>query len=63
MKTILLATAFAVAQIATSLPAAAGGSKSANNSSDEFAEIIVTAERRFADLKTPIAATVLPGTT
>jgi iron complex outermembrane receptor protein len=64
MKTILLATAFAVAQLATSVPAAAqvAPKESANKSSEEFAEIIVTAERRRTDLqKTPIAATVMTG--
>src|SRR6187455_1191019 len=64
MKKILLATVFAVAQIATSLPAA-GQTPSAETSShgpEEFDEILVTAERRSTNLQTtPIAATVMTG--
>ena len=61
MKKILLASAFAAAQIATSLPVAAQ-STGEQDSSHEFDEIVVTAERRRTDLqKTPIAATVVTG--
>ena len=60
-KKILLASVLAAAQIAVSSPAAAQTApKDAN--SQEFEEIVVTAERRRTDLqKTPIAATVLSG--
>jgi len=63
MKKILLALAFAAAQIASTVPAAAqSAGEQSDNSSHEFDEIIVTAERRHTDLqKTPIAATVLTG--
>src|SRR5689334_18227573 len=62
MKKILLATAFAGAQLATSLPAEAQAPAGDQDASQEFAEIVVTAERRRTDLqKTPIAATVLTG--
>jgi iron complex outermembrane receptor protein len=58
MKKTLLATAFAVTQIATSLPAHAQNQPSAV----ALEEIVVTAERRRTDLqKTPIAATVMTG--
>src|SRR5688572_8018999 len=63
MKKILLASAYAFALIATAEPAAAqsAGGQS-DDSSHEFDEIIVTAERRRTDLqKTPIAATVMTG--
>ncbi len=64
MKKILLATACAVAQFATSLPAAAQTAtpESGQKAHDELSEIVVTAERRHTDLqKTPIAATVKTG--
>src|SRR5688572_24941404 len=63
MKKILLASAYAFALIATAEPAAAqsAGGQS-DDSSHEFDDIIVTAERRRTDLqKTPIAATVMTG--
>src|SRR6186713_2503351 len=64
MKKILLATVFAVAQIATSLPAAGQtpSEKAAETGPEEFGEIVVTAERRRTSLQTtPIAATVMTG--
>ena len=64
MKKILLATAYAAAQIATSVPAAAqtAGEQKRRTAAHEFDEIVVTAERRRTDLqKTPIAATVMTG--
>jgi iron complex outermembrane receptor protein len=62
MKKILLASVFAAVQIATSFPVAAQSNNSQQNSSQEFDEIVVTAERRRTDLqKTPIAATVMTG--
>ena len=63
MKKILLATAYAAALIATTVPAAAqSAGEQSDNNSHEFDEIIVTAERRRTDLqKTPIAATVMTG--
>ncbi|HEV8442372.1 MAG TPA: TonB-dependent receptor [Steroidobacteraceae bacterium] len=63
MKKILLASALAAAQIATSLPAMAQTAAAGDaNKPDDFAEIVVTAERRRTDLqKTPIAASVLTG--
>src|SRR6186713_433657 len=64
MKKILLATVFAVAQIATSLPAAGQTppEKAAETGPEEFGEIVVTAERRRTNLQTtPIAATVMTG--
>ena len=64
MKKILLATVFAVAQIATSLPAAGQtpSEKTAETGPEEFGEIVVTAERRRTSLQTtPIAATVMTG--
>jgi len=63
MKKILLASVLAAVQIATSLPASAqSAAEQTETTRDEFAEIIVTAERRRTDLqKTPIAATVMTG--
>jgi len=63
MKKILLASLLAAAQIATSLPAMAQTAAAGDaNKPDDFAEIVVTAERRRTDLqKTPIAASVLTG--
>jgi len=64
MKKILLATVFAVAQIATSLPVAAQtpSAETNNHGPEEFDEIVVTAERRSTNLQTtPIAATVMTG--
>ena len=62
MKKILLASVFAAAQIATSLPVVAQSTGEQESSSHEFDEIVVTAERRRTDLqKTPIAATVVTG--
>jgi iron complex outermembrane recepter protein len=65
MKKILLASAFAAAQIATSLPAGAPSPPEADRESDNasvFDEIIVTAERRATNLQTTaIAATVMTG--
>ena len=62
MTKILLAPALAAAQIATSLPLQAQTPACDSNKPYEFAEIVVTAERRRTDLqKTPIAASVLTG--
>ena len=65
MKKILLATACAVAQIATSLPAAAQTPAPADrqvSGAEELGEIVVTAERRRTNLQTtPISATVMTG--
>ena len=64
MKKILLATAFAVAQIAWGPPVAAQtkAENTGSNESHELDEIVVTAERRRTNLQTtPIAATVMTG--
>ena len=66
MKKILLASAFAAAQIATSLPAGAQSAPAAGQESENgasvFDEIIVTAERRSTNLQTTaISATVMTG--
>src|SRR6188768_714926 len=64
MKKILLATVFAVAQIATSLPVAAQtpSTETNNHGAEEFDEVVVTAERRSTNLQTtPISASVMTG--
>jgi iron complex outermembrane receptor protein len=66
MRKILLATACAAAQMATSLQAQAAESSeepsAANGESVALEEIVVTAERRRTNLQTtPIAATVMTG--
>jgi iron complex outermembrane receptor protein len=67
MKNKLLAMAFAIAFVATTVPAAAqtsGAQPTTQQTTqrDEFEEIVVTAERRRTDVqKTPIAVTVLTG--
>jgi iron complex outermembrane receptor protein len=65
MKKILLASAYAAAQLATSLPVtaqAAEEQEAQESARSDFDEIVVTAQRRRTDLqRTPIAATVMTG--